>query len=203
MSTSAETASVLRDGRRATLRPLPYEHPVAQHLFEQVQQEYVARYGGRDAAVVEPAEFLPPRGIFLVAEVDGRVAGRVSVRHALTPWLAEWGGHIGFGVRPEFRRRGVATALLRAGLRVAGGVQVERALVTCDAANVASAATIERCGGMFERLSRPDEHGRCVRRYWIDRAAGEAGAGRPVLRDHAHGAATPARAASRAASRRS
>jgi predicted acetyltransferase len=122
---------------------------------------------------------LPPGYVaatFLVAEVDGRVAGRVSVRHALTPWLAEWGGHIGFGVRPAFRRRGVAAALLRAGLRVAGDVQIERALVTCDVGNVASAATIERCGGVFERLSRPDEHGDRVRRYWFDRAAGDASA---------------------------
>ena len=43
--------------------------------MEQVQEEYVQRYGGRDAAVVEPAEFLPPRGIFLVAEIDGEPAG--------------------------------------------------------------------------------------------------------------------------------
>lgn len=105
---------------------------------------------------------------FLVAEVDGRLAGRVSIRHALTPWLAEWGGHIGFGVRPAFRRRGVATALLREGVRVAATVGVEQALVTCDAGNAASAATIERCGGVFERRSRPDDDGVVVRRYWID-----------------------------------
>src|SRR4051794_41929847 len=75
MSTSAERTVRLRDGTTARLRPLPYDHPVAQHLVEQVQQEYVQRYGGRDAAVVEPGEFVPPRGIFLVAEVDGVPAG--------------------------------------------------------------------------------------------------------------------------------
>ena len=105
---------------------------------------------------------------FLVAEVDGRLVGRVSIRHSLTPWLAEWGGHIGFGVRPAFRRRGVATALLREGVRVAAAAGVERALVTCEADNAGSAATIARCGGVFERLSRPDEAGVVVRRYWID-----------------------------------
>ncbi len=109
---------------------------------------------------------------FLVAEVDGCLAGRVSIRHVLTPWLAEWGGHVGFGVRAAFRRRGVATALLREGVRLAAAVGVEHALVTCDAGNAASAATIERCGGAFERLSRPDEDGVVVRRYWIDTAPG-------------------------------
>ena len=109
MSTSAETASVvLRDGRRATLRPLPYEHPVAQHLVEQVQQEYVARYGGRDAAVVEPAEFLPPRGIFLVAEVDGVPAGCGAWR-ALSSGVAEIKRVY---VEPGFRRRGLAQLIV-------------------------------------------------------------------------------------------
>src|SRR4051812_50043386 len=73
MSTSAER--LLRNGTVATLRPLPYDHPVAHDLVERVQEEYVQRYGGRDAAVVDAAEFLPPLGIFLVAEIDGEPAG--------------------------------------------------------------------------------------------------------------------------------
>ena len=47
---------VLRDGVAVRLWSLPYDDPVAQDLVEQVQQEYVARYGGRDEAVVDPAE---------------------------------------------------------------------------------------------------------------------------------------------------
>ena len=76
-ATSAEGRSegVLQDGTAATLRSLPYDDPLAQYLVEAVQQEYVQRYGGRDAAVVEPAEFLPPQGLFLVVEVDGVAAG--------------------------------------------------------------------------------------------------------------------------------
>src|SRR3954464_8303611 len=57
------------------LRQVGYRDPVAQQLVERVQQEYVARYGGRDAAVVDPAEFTPPLGLFLVAEVAGVPAG--------------------------------------------------------------------------------------------------------------------------------
>ncbi len=79
MSTSAErplvAEGVLRDGSVVRLWALPYDDPVAQDLVEQVQQEYVARYGGRDEAVVDPAEFLPPQGLFLAAEVDGEPVG--------------------------------------------------------------------------------------------------------------------------------
>jgi GNAT superfamily N-acetyltransferase len=108
MSTSAERR--LRDGAAATLRPLPYEHPVAHDLVEQVQEEYVQRYGGRDAAVVEAAEFLPPRGIFLVAEVAGEPAGCGAWR-VLSPGVAEIKRVY---VVPRFRRRGLAQLIVAA-----------------------------------------------------------------------------------------
>jgi GNAT superfamily N-acetyltransferase len=48
----------------------PYEDADAQALVAQVQQEYVVRYGGPDRAAVDPAEFAPPGGIFLVGLLD-------------------------------------------------------------------------------------------------------------------------------------
>jgi GNAT superfamily N-acetyltransferase len=106
MSTSAE----LRDGKIATLRPLPYDHPVAHDLVEQVQEEYVQRYGGRDAAVVDAAEFLPPLGIFLVAEIGGEPAGCGAWR-VVSPGVAEIKRVY---VVPRFRRRGLAQAIVGA-----------------------------------------------------------------------------------------
>ncbi|MGC5168891.1 GNAT family N-acetyltransferase [Luteimicrobium sp. DT211] len=79
-----------------------------------------------------------------------RWAGRVSVRRALTPTLARVGGHIGFSVRPAYRRRGYGTTLLRAGLGIARDLGVGRTLVTCATDNVGSAAVIERCGDLLE-----------------------------------------------------
>jgi GNAT superfamily N-acetyltransferase len=69
MSTSAEHR--LRDGDVARLDAVRYDDPIAQELVGQVQQEYVVRYGGPDAAVVAAAEFAPPEGLFLVARVGG------------------------------------------------------------------------------------------------------------------------------------
>jgi GNAT superfamily N-acetyltransferase len=110
MSTSAERMVVLRDGTTVSLRPLPYDHPVAHYLVEQVQEEYVQRYGGRDAAVVEPAEFLPPRGIFLVAEIGGVPAGCGAWR-VLAAGMAEIKRVY---VEPDFRRRGLAQVIVAA-----------------------------------------------------------------------------------------
>lgn len=105
MSTSPE-----RPPSAERLRPLPYDHPVAQYLVEQVQQEYVVRYGGRDAAVVDPAEFSPPAGLFLVAEVDGVPAGCGA-------WRVLPSGEVEIKrvyVEPAFRRRGLARRLMAA-----------------------------------------------------------------------------------------
>ncbi len=112
MSTSAErwpdVEEVLQDGRAVRLRALPYDDPVAQDLVEQVQQEYVARYGGRDEAVVDPAEFLPPLGLFLAAEVDGEPVGSGAWR-AMGPGVAEIKRVY---VAPRLRRRGLARLIM-------------------------------------------------------------------------------------------
>lgn len=50
---------------------VPYDSPDAVKLIDEVQQEYVERYGSPDITPVDPAEFAPPRGIFLVGYVDG------------------------------------------------------------------------------------------------------------------------------------
>ncbi|SFE72758.1 GNAT family N-acetyltransferase [Blastococcus tunisiensis] len=118
-----QAGGVLRDGAVATLRALPYDDPLAQYLVEAVQQEYVRRYGGRDAAAVDPAEFVPPRGIFLVAEVDGVPAGCGAWR-ALPSGEAEIKRVY---VEPAFRRRGIArmvVAALEEGAAAAGHAQV-------------------------------------------------------------------------------
>ena len=45
---------------------VPYGHPDAQLLIEEVQAEYVRRYGGRDDTPVDPTAFDPPEGAFFV-----------------------------------------------------------------------------------------------------------------------------------------
>ena len=50
---------------------VPITHPDAQRLVDEVQAEYVVRYGGIDATPYDPEEFGFPRGGFLVAYRDG------------------------------------------------------------------------------------------------------------------------------------
>ncbi|MFG3257160.1 GNAT family N-acetyltransferase [Streptomyces sp. NPDC048172] len=92
--------------------------------------------------------------------------GRLAIRHVLTEPLLEWGGHIGYDIRPTARRQGHATAMLRAALPRARDVGIDSALITCDTDNVASRKVIESCGGVFEDV----RSGKL--RYWVPTADG-------------------------------
>lgn len=54
------------------IREVTLDHPDAAALIDEVQQEYVNRYGGVDRAPTDPSEFAPPDGLFLVGYSDGR-----------------------------------------------------------------------------------------------------------------------------------
>jgi predicted acetyltransferase len=106
---------------------------------------------------------------FLLGFVGTRVVGRASIRHRLNATLARLGGHIGYVVVPEFRRRGYATAILRQSLQLARDrLGLRRVLVTCDDDNVGSMKVIERCGGVLENVVRGPDLPKPKRRYWIE-----------------------------------
>ncbi|MFK4147917.1 GNAT family N-acetyltransferase [Streptomyces sp. NPDC004065] len=55
------------------IRPRPFDHPDAVKLNDEVQAEYHVRYGdGGDATPLDPADFRPPHGLYLIAyDTDG------------------------------------------------------------------------------------------------------------------------------------
>jgi predicted acetyltransferase len=112
-----------------------------------------------DPSTPRPAGWVT--GTYLWMLVDDVVVGRISLRHTLTPWLLQVGGHIGYAVRPSARRRGYATAALGRMLPVAAGHGIDPVLVTCDQDNIGSRRTIEANGGVLE-----DVRG-VKRRYWV------------------------------------
>jgi len=107
--------------------------------------------------------------LFAAFDEAGELVGRVSVRYELNDSLVQNGGHIGYGVLPEHRRRGIAMALCQFGLAELAQAVVPRALLTCDSTNTGSKKTIENCGGaldpefpVLEVDGGPDSL-----RYWI------------------------------------
>ena len=125
--------------------------------------EYISRVQNSQAGIHLLQNRVP--STFLVLEVDGEIVGRVSIRHELNDWLATYGGHIGYAVRPGHRRKGYAKLLLAEGLRLCASLGISKALLTCNDSNLASAKVIESAGGILENKIQDSET--LLRRYWV------------------------------------
>jgi len=112
--------------------------------------------------------YVPASVFWLVG--DGEFIGTGSIRHALTPALEKFGGHIGYAVRPSKQNRGYGTRQLEFLLKEASKLGIGRALVTCDDDNVGSYRVMEKNGGIYQDTVESIINGtpRCIRRYWID-----------------------------------
>lgn len=113
----------------------------------------------RDPEAARPRAYVPFTELWMVER--GEYLGRISLRHELNELLYEWGGHIGYAVRPSARRRGVASRALLLMIEHCRQRGLDAVLVTCDVDNVASRRTIEGAGGDYEDT----REGKL--RYWI------------------------------------
>lgn len=99
---------------------------------------------------------------------ENRLLGLIQIRLELKGYLINFGGHIGYCVRPSERRKGYAKSMLRLALDVCRKEGLEKVLVTCLEDNVGSAKTIESCGGVFEKVVFDDLNYKAnMKRYWI------------------------------------
>jgi predicted acetyltransferase len=106
---------------------------------------------------------------FMIAENNGELVGRTSIRHELNDFLFSVGGHIGYGVRPNYRRQGYATEILKQSLTYINQLGITEVLVTCLDDNVGSFEVIQSQGGVLE--NKVEYEGALWRRYWIKKAA--------------------------------
>ena len=113
-----------------------------------------------------PDGYVPSTRYWLVR--GGRILGTARLRHHLVPALEDFGGHIGYEVRPSERRCGYATHFLGEMLAKARQLGLRRVLVTCNNDNVASARVIQKNGGVLDSESY-SPRSRCItQRYWIE-----------------------------------
>lgn len=123
----------------------------------------------RDMATNKAYErgFVPATLYFLIGE-DKKIYGALHIRHELNNYLLNYGGHIGYGIRPSERKKGYATKMLSLSLSlpIIKKLGIKKVLITCDKTNIASAKTIINNGGIFENELMED--GEMTQRFWID-----------------------------------
>ncbi len=109
---------------------------------------------------------LVPSSIYFLVDEDNKIHGAIDIRHELNDYLLQYGGHIGYGIRPSQRRKGYASQILSLALPIAKDLGISKALITCNKTNLGSARTIINDGGILENeVINEDE---ITQRYWIE-----------------------------------
>ncbi len=115
-----------------------------------------------------PAGYVPET--FLFGFVGPRIVGRVAIRHTLNAFLEREGGHIGYVVVPDFRRRGYATRMLELAVHIASEqLGIDDVLLVCADSNIGSIRVIERNGGVLQDVIHAESGKERLRRFRIRR----------------------------------
>lgn len=101
-------------------------------------------------------------------DTNNRLLGLIQLRLELKGYLIEFGGHIGYCVRPSERRKGYAKKMLRKALDICQKEGLSKVMITCLEDNIGSAKTIEACGGIYEKTVYDNlNYNANLKRYWI------------------------------------
>jgi predicted acetyltransferase len=133
---------------------------------EQTFAEFIRRVCEEAEGRNLPKGWVPASRYWLLRPCD-LILGEIIVRHRLTPALEDYGGHIGYWVRPSERGKGYGTRMLEMALDQIRSLRLTRVLITCDPKNTASVRVIEKNGGVLASQSVAHT-GRMTSRYWID-----------------------------------
>jgi len=100
--------------------------------------------------------------------LDGKIIGRVSIRHTLNDRLRMRGGHIGYTVAKKYRRQGLATEMVGQAIEFCKGLGLTAIMISCSEENVPSWKIIEHFGGNLEDKVWDAQDNEMIRRYWIE-----------------------------------
>jgi len=105
-----------------------------------------------------PENYVRSSEYFTIRKKDDKIVGMVNIRHELNDFLIDTGfGHVGYGVRPDERRKGYATIQLRMALEKCRQLGINQVHVGCYEENIASRRTIEKNGGRLFRETVTDD----------------------------------------------
>lgn len=139
------------------------ENPTPERI-----NKLLIRYENQSRGIGLPEGWVPGSTFWLVDEDE--YIGSGNIRYALTEPLKEFGGHIGYEIRPSKWGQGYGTVQLKLLLAEAAKLGIKCALLTCSTDNAASIRVIEKNGGMLIDCINNiiDGHERPTYRYRID-----------------------------------
>lgn len=114
-----------------------------------------------------PDEWVLTTQFLYIRKSDNRLVGMIQVRHYFNDWLSKFGGHIGYSIKPDERRKGYATSMLKAVLPYCKEIGLDKILISCIDGNLGSEKTILNNGGIYETTVYEQDIKRNLKRFWI------------------------------------
>ncbi len=114
-----------------------------------------------------PEGFVPSTQYILIRKTDNKLIGMLQIRHILSDFLLNYGGHIGDSIAVSERNKGYGKKILALGLQKCKELGIEKVLITCKDTNPASRKCIIHNGGKYEDTRKIVDQDINIERYWI------------------------------------
>ena len=114
------------------------------------------------------ANKFPSKTFLLIREEDNKIVGAINIRWNLPPEMLQFGGHIGYGIRPTERKKGYNKINLYLGLIEAKKLGLDKVILDCETDNIASNKTIKALGGTLDRTEIDPYDGLLTNIYWFN-----------------------------------
>ena len=131
-------------------------------------EDWLAQVEALKRPETTPPGYVPMTQFLYVRESDDKIIGVIQIRHYFNEFLEKYAGHIGYSIAPSVRRKGHATAMLKAVLPECKALGIEKVLISCVQGNEGSRCTILNNGGVYESTVYWAERDVYLERYWID-----------------------------------
>ena len=111
---------------------------------------------------------VPGKTFLLIRKNDNKIVGTINIRWNLSEKMLEFGGHIGYGIRPTERRKGYNKIQLYLVLLEAQKLNLDKVMIDCSVDNLGSDKTIKALGGILERCELDEADNTMTNVYWIN-----------------------------------
>ncbi len=142
--------------------------------LDKILEGYTFEYALERCLNMENKEYAEKMGrcqgktFLLVRKNDDKIVGTINVRWNLSEAMLQFGGHIGYGIRPTERRKGYNKINLYLGMKEAKKIGLDRVMLDCDVSNIGSDKTLKALGGKLERTEIDPSNGILTNVYWFD-----------------------------------
>ena len=143
-------------------------NPLIQAIEEDTVDEYLQKLSDYEKGKNMKPGYVPGTTFWLM---DGdEWIGAFCIRHALTPLLEEWGGHIAANISPKHRGEYSSFIGIKMCLAKANKLGLDRVLMTCDVNNMASYRAITGLMKMYGGEQISDSQGDTYHqhRIWVN-----------------------------------